>query len=65
MAEGLRALAVLQGTWVHSQHPHGSSQQSATLVPEDLTPSSGLHRLYMRSRTCRQNTHTYKSLENK
>ena len=27
-----------------SQNPHSSSQPPVTLVPEDLTPSSGLHR---------------------
>lgn len=28
----------------NSSHPHGSSQPPVTLVPEDLMPSSGLHR---------------------
>jgi hypothetical protein len=36
----------------NSQHPHGSSQLSVTLVPKDLTSSYG--------HACRQNTDAHK-----
>jgi len=45
-----------------SQHPHGSSQSSASPVPGDLTPSSGLqskHTVHT-YKTHSQNTHTHK-----
>ena len=42
-----------KGLGFNSQHPHGSSQSSATPVPEDLTPSY--------RHTCRQTTTTCKS----
>lgn len=39
----LRTLTALSGLEYNSQHLHDSSQPSLTLVPEDLTLSSGTH----------------------
>ena len=45
MGQQLRTLAPLsEDPRFSSQYPHGGSQPSVTLVPGDLTPSSGLHR---------------------
>lgn len=39
-----------------SQHPHGKSQLTITLVQGDLTPTSHLHGTRHARGTCRQNT---------
>lgn len=44
MAQQLRVLSVSQRTRVQFLAPHGSSQPSMTLVPEDPASSSGLQR---------------------
>ena len=44
MAQWLRALTALpEDLGFNSQHPHGSSQLSVTLVPGDLTPMAKHH----------------------
>jgi hypothetical protein len=44
MAQRIRTLpALAENPGIMSQHPHGSSQPSVTLVPGDLMPSCGLH----------------------
>lgn len=42
MDQLLRASAALAGTWVWLPGPHGASQSSGIVVPEDSTPPSGL-----------------------
>ena len=52
MAQRLRELAALpKDSGFNSQNPHGNSQLSVTLAPEDPTPSH---------RQSRQNTNAYK-----